>query len=118
MAQEEIFGPVVCAVPFETEEEAIAIAIDIPYGLGCSIWTKDVARAHRVARDVEAGDIWINGHRLHPGVPWGGFKDSGYGREGRFDFIHEYTAPKYVCVRLEAQGSDWYASEGPGKRLN
>ncbi len=60
MAQEEIFGPVVCAVPFETEEEAIAIAIDIPYGLGCSIWTKDVARAHRVARDVEAGVIWIN----------------------------------------------------------
>ena len=119
VAQEEIFGPVVCVIPFDTEEEAIAIANDIPYGLGCSIWTRDVARAHRVAGEVEAGIVWINDHhRLHPGIPWGGFKDSGYGREGSFDFVHEYTAPKYVCVRVEPQGFDWYGASGPGQRLN
>ena len=119
VAQEEIFGPVVCVIPFDTEEEAVAIANDIPYGLGCSIWTRDVARAHRVAGEVEAGIVWINDHhRLHPGIPWGGFKDSGYGREGSFDFIHEYTAPKYVCVRVEPQGFDWYGTTGPGQRLN
>ena len=67
VAQEEIFGPVVCVIPFDTEEEAVAIANDIPYGLGCSIWTRDVARAHRVAGEVEAGIVWINDHhRLHP----------------------------------------------------
>ena len=119
VAQEEIFGPVVCVIPFDTEEEAVAIANDIPYGLGCSIWTRDVARAHRVAGEVEAGIVWINDHhRLHPGIPWGGFKDSGYGREGSFDFVHEYTAPKYVCVRVEPQGFDWYGTSGPGQRLN
>jgi len=119
VAREEIFGPVVCVIPFDSEEEAVHIANDVPYGLGCSIWTRDIARAHRVARDVQAGVIWINDHhRLHPGVPWGGFKDSGYGREGSFDFIHEYTAPKYVCVRVEDQASDWYGTSGPGQRLN
>ena len=119
VAQEEIFGPVVCVIPFDTEEEAVAIANDIPYGLGCSIWTRDVARAHRVAGEVEAGIVWINDHhRLHPGIPWGGFKDSGYGREGSFDFVHEYTAPKYVCVRVDPQAFDWYGTSGPGQRLN
>ncbi|MFQ6029935.1 MAG: aldehyde dehydrogenase, partial [Dehalococcoidia bacterium] len=119
VAQEEIFGPVVCVIPFDTEEEALQIANDVPYALGCSIWTRDVARAHRLAQEVTAGIVWINDHhRLDPAVPWGGFKDSGYGREGSFDFIHEYTAPKYVCVRLDPQRVDWYGDAGTGRRLN
>ena len=69
VAREEIFGPVICVIPFDTEDEGVQIANDIPYGLGCSIWTRDVERAHRVARDVEAGIVWINNHhRLHPGA--------------------------------------------------
>ena len=119
IAQEEVFGPLVCVIPFDTEEEAVSIANDIPYGLGCSIWTSNVSRAHRIAQKIVAGIIWINDHhRLHPAIPWGGFKDSGYGREGSYDFIHEYTAPKYVCVRVEPEGFDWYANTGPGQRLN
>ena len=119
IAQEEVFGPLVCVIPFDTEEEAVSIANDIPYGLGCSIWTSNVSRAHRIAQKIVAGIIWINDHhRLHPAIPWGGFKDSGYGREGSYDFIHEYTAPKYVWVRVEPEGFDWYANTGPGQRLN
>ncbi|MPZ74636.1 MAG: aldehyde dehydrogenase family protein, partial [Nitriliruptorales bacterium] len=83
VAQEEIFGPVLVVIPFDDESEAIAMANDSPYGLGSAIWTRDVARAHRVASKLQTGIVWVNDHhRLDPSSPWGGVKDSGMGREG------------------------------------
>lgn len=85
IAQEEIFGLVVCVIPFDTEEEAVTIANGTPYGLATSIWTRGIARAHRVAHRLESGIVWINDHhRIDPASPWGGFKMSGIVREHGF----------------------------------
>ncbi len=116
--QEEIFGPVMMIMPFETEAEAIALANDIPFGLGAAIWTQNVARAHRVARDVMSGTIWINDHhRNAPGSPWGGFKYSGIGRENGLDAIHAFTEVKSVWVSLTEDPVTWYDS-ADAMRLN
>ncbi|WP_324669416.1 aldehyde dehydrogenase [Geochorda subterranea] len=119
IAQEEIFGPVLCVIPFEDESDAIRIANDIRYGLGASVWTRDVGRAHRVAHAIEAGIVWINDHhRIDPGSPWGGFKWSGYGKENGFEAIREYTETKSIWVNLRPEPFDWYARDGQEKRLN
>ena len=93
IAQEEIFGPVLTVMPFDGEEEAVAIANDVPYGLTGYIWTNDVGRAHRVARDLEAGMVWVNSENVrHLPTPFGGVKQSGIGRDGgdySFDFYME-----------------------------
>eukprot|EP00002_Diphylleia_rotans_P004308 TRINITY_DN1312_c0_g1_i1.p1 TRINITY_DN1312_c0_g1~~TRINITY_DN1312_c0_g1_i1.p1 ORF type:complete len:490 (-),score=108.87 TRINITY_DN1312_c0_g1_i1:148-1617(-) len=99
--QEEIFGPIVSVVPFKTEQEAIEIANGVKYGLAASIWTESVSRAHRVARKVQAGTIWVNCwmvRDLH--VPFGGMKASGVGREGGDYSIEFYTEQKNVCVAI------------------
>jgi phenylacetaldehyde dehydrogenase len=107
--KEEIFGPVVVALKFKTEEEAIALANDSQYGLAAAIWTKDVMRAHRVANHMDVGIVWINDHhRNDPSSPWGGTKNSGVGRENGLNALHEYTQARSVVVRMDDSKFDWF----------
>ncbi|MFJ6359465.1 aldehyde dehydrogenase family protein [Pseudarthrobacter oxydans] len=100
IAQEEVFGPVLSIIPFDDEQEAVSIANDVDYGLTASVWTNDLNRAHRVARDFEAGFIWINGSSLHfPNVPYGGVKGSGVGgKEESLEELLSYTEEKAINV--------------------
>ncbi len=101
LAQEEVFGPVLAVLKFREEEEAIALANRTRYGLAAGIWTNDVRRAHRVARRLEAGTVWINTYRaLSYASPFGGYKQSGYGREMGPDALREFTQVKSVWVEL------------------
>ena len=118
VAQEEIFGPVAVVVPFSDEEDGLRKANDVRFGLGSAIWTRDVARAHRVAARIEAGMTWVNDHhRLDPASPWGGVKDSGQGREGGWESFHEFTEIHSIVVRTSEDDVDWYGDDAP-TRLN
>ncbi|MCV6590331.1 MAG: aldehyde dehydrogenase [Marinobacterium sp.] len=104
LMQEEVFGPVAAVIPFETEEEALAMANDSNYGLAAGIWTRDIARAHRMARDVHSGIIWVNTYRAVSAMASiGGFKHSGYGRESGIDSVLEYTERKTVWINLSSE---------------
>jgi acyl-CoA reductase-like NAD-dependent aldehyde dehydrogenase len=119
IAQEEIFGPLVCVMPFDTEEEAIAIANGTEFGLATSIWTRDVTRAHRVAHRLQSGIVWINDHhRIDPASPWGGFKMSGIGRENGLVAYEEYTQIQNIIVNLSDAAFDWYADDDQPKRYS
>ena len=101
LAQEEIFGPVLAVIPFDTYDEAVEIANGVQLGLTASIFTRDLATAHRFARDAEAGYVWVNDSSRHfPGAPYGGFKDSGVGREESFEELVSYTQTKNVNIRF------------------
>ena len=98
-AQNEIFGPVVTAIPFADEEEAIALANSTQFGLAGAVWTADVGRAHRVADGVRAGTFWINSYKaIHVSSPFGGSLQSGFGRSSGTDVLMEYTEPKSVWL--------------------
>lgn len=102
IARTEIFGPVLSMTTFSTEAEALQIANGLDYALAASVWTEDLRTAHRLARDIEAGYVWVNDVAEHyPGLPFGGWKDSGVGREESADEIISYTQEKAVSVRLE-----------------
>jgi aminomuconate-semialdehyde/2-hydroxymuconate-6-semialdehyde dehydrogenase len=101
VVQEEIFGPCCHITPFETEEEAVAMANDTPYGLACSIWTEDLTRAHRVGPQMEVGICWVNSWFLRDlRTPFGGSKQSGIGREGGTYSMEFYTEMSNICVKL------------------
>jgi aminomuconate-semialdehyde/2-hydroxymuconate-6-semialdehyde dehydrogenase len=98
--QEEIFGPVVTIVPFDSEDQVLAWANSTRYGLSASVWTKDVSRAHRVADRLESGTVWVNCWLVRDlRVPFGGTKSSGVGREGGEEALRFFTEPKNVCIK-------------------
>ncbi len=102
IAREEIFGPVLAALEFDGIEEAVRQANDNPYGLAAAVWTRDIAKAHRVARQLKAGTVWINTYNNYdPAAPFGGYKMSGYGRELGTHALEHYTQVKSVWVNLK-----------------
>ena len=99
--QEEIFGPVVSIIPFDTEEQVIEMANSTKYGLSASIFTENISKGHRVAAAIDSGVVWINTWLLRDlRIPFGGMKHSGVGREGGFKSLEFFTEPKNVCVKI------------------
>lgn len=102
IAREEIFGPVISAMPFDTIEEAVKRANASPYGLAAGIFTQNLGMAHKLVRRIKAGSVWVNMyHALDPAVPFGGMKMSGYGREGGIEHLHEYLETKAVWIQTD-----------------
>jgi acyl-CoA reductase-like NAD-dependent aldehyde dehydrogenase len=101
IAREEIFGPVVALIPFKDENDAVLQGNDTNYGLAAGVWTRDVSKAHRVARAIRAGTVWVNCYNVFDVVsPFGGYKQSGYGRELGRAALDLYTQTKSVWLRI------------------
>jgi betaine-aldehyde dehydrogenase len=109
IAREEVFGPVAAVIPFDGEKEAIRIANDTPYGLAAAVWSRDIFRALRVVKAVRAGIVWVNHMQpTYVEAPWGGYKQSGFGRELGPWGIEEYLETKQVHINLNEQPIGWY----------
>ena len=118
VACEEVFGPLVTIETFDDEEDAIRKANDSPFGLGAAVWSRDIGRALRVAGLIRAGMTWTNDHhRLSPAMPWGGFKDSGMGKQAGLEAFLEFFEKKTVIVRTAAGAPTWF-TQGDTSRLN
>lgn len=110
LAQEEIFGPVLAVIPFDTEEQAIAMANNSRYGLAAGIWSRDINRVMRVSRSMQAGSVWVNTYRaLAAQAPFGGFKESGIGRERGEVGLHEYLTTRNVMIDFSNAERDPFA---------
>ena len=100
--QEEIFGPVVTIMPFDTEEEALAMANGTKYGLSATVWTNDLNRTMRLSNQLQAGIVWVNTWMMRDlRTPFGGVKASGVGREGGFEALRFFTEAKNVCIQYK-----------------
>jgi betaine-aldehyde dehydrogenase len=109
IAREEIFGPVASVIPFENEAEAIRISNDTPYGLAAAVWTRDIYKAFRVVKSIRAGIVWVNHMQpTYVEAPWGGYKQSGFGRELGPWGLEEYLETKQVFVNLDETPIGWY----------
>jgi aldehyde dehydrogenase (NAD+) len=109
VSREEVFGPFVTVTTFRSDDEAIALANGTDYGLGGGLWTRDLSRAHRMARAFRSGMVWVNAYkRVDPGSPFGGVGQSGYGREMGFEAMHEYTEAHSVWINVDARLPAWY----------
>jgi acyl-CoA reductase-like NAD-dependent aldehyde dehydrogenase len=101
IVSEEIFGPVLVVMPFSSADDIAAIANDNQYGLAASVWTRDISKAHKTAAQIKAGILWINCHGIPDmAVPFGGYKQSGWGRENGYEALLQYTELKSVVVKL------------------
>ena len=109
IAREEIFGPVLTVQTFRTEDEAIALANDTEYGLAAGVWSKNIQKALRVVHQIRAGITWVNTyHPTYNEMPWGGYKQSGIGRELGLYGIEEYLEVKQVNINLDEVPIGWY----------